>query len=268
MLVSTGVVRDSLGGLASSNNEASASFLGYISDIETNIDAYVDAPQGFADSLLRAIQIPATVEGRVDQKLTAYAGLLDVVALRGSSGSPTAQEYNSYSIDELVGSGAVSGVAESVNRALIKTSAITRSDDGSATVIVPVVTDGFRTRGEVLAAAIYARDQANVLLAKLDEGQLLFRTSILSDAYVQSLNNYDPLEGITSSVIRSALDLSFALPSERIKILDNESTLLEQCYELYGNIDDATLDYFILTNQLTGDNLLLMPRGSEVVYYV
>jgi len=38
--------------------------------------------------------------------------------------------------------------------------------------------------------------------------------------------------------------------------------------ELYGEVD-APLDFFIRSNNLTGDEILLeIPKGREIVYYI
>jgi hypothetical protein len=225
-------------------------------------------PDEFAAIMFEAIRVPVGASVGLGDKLRAYSGLLGLVA----ADSPAAARRsvrNRLAVNELIGSASVACIAESVNAALGNTSRITsKTIDGRTSVVVPAATDGFRTRAEVLSAAVFLRDSAAQLIAALDGGQQLFRPLSLSEIYVQALKNFDPLAQITSETIRSALSMSFTLPRERYKNLQAESTLINECFELYGNIDDSTLDYFILTNKLTGNELLQLPRGKRVVYYV
>ena len=43
--------------------------------------------------------------------------------------------------------------------------------------------------------------------------------------------------------------------------------MLELCSELYGQINDDTVNGFISQNKLTADEILELPRGKRVSYY-
>lgn len=267
MSAAVGWVRDSLGGIAAPDQDTDAGFLSIITELESNIGSYPDSPGDFSALMFEAVGLPARMPGLIGQKLRAYNRLLASVTVQKQP-RRTRSGRNTLLVREVVGSGAVLGTAESINSALMNTSRITRKVDGRTSITVPAETDGFRTRAEVLSAAVLLRDAAGSLVDYLDAGQLVFRPASLSETYLQALANFNPLVAITAKVIQSALSLSFTLPSERVKVLPAESTLINECFELYGNIDDSTLDYFILTNRLAGDKLLELPRGERVVYYV
>jgi len=76
-----------------------------------------------------------------------------------------------------------------------------------------------------------------------------------------------PMWAVVSTVIKAGLDLSFSLPIKRSIILPNSRTILDLAFEFYGNVDDITLDYLILTNCLSGNEIIEVPRGKEVVFY-
>jgi hypothetical protein len=63
------------------------------------------------------------------------------------------------------------------------------------------------------------------------------------------------------------VEISFSLFPERYVILDRPRALLELCAELYGRVDDSTVDALISTNKLTGDEIMEMPRGRRITYY-
>ncbi len=266
MLGALGSVTANLTDLAGLDPDVSALFAGYVDDLLINIDTYVDDPGEFARILVSAIRVPVRVPGRIDLKLQSYTGLLNTRFVRSTIDTSTASK-NALLTDELVGAATVVAASESVNVALDNTSTLIRSETGRAVISVPLVTDGYRTRGEALASAVYLRDSFLELVSYLDEGQVIFKEQILSRAYVQEVESYSPMGAVTYTVIKAALDLAFSLPFKRSIILPADSTITNQCYDLYGSIDDETLDYFILTNGLEGDSILLLPRGREVVYY-
>jgi len=63
------------------------------------------------------------------------------------------------------------------------------------------------------------------------------------------------------------IEISFALQTEKIITLTRARGLVELAGELYGEID-AKLDFFIKTNELTGSEILEIPRGRRIVYYI
>ena len=75
------------------------------------------------------------------------------------------------------------------------------------------------------------------------------------------------LDSQKPGVIKAGLDLSFSLPIKRSIVLSTSRTILDLCYEFYKNIDDVTLDYLILTNCLTSDDIIAVPRGKEIIFY-
>ena len=68
-----------------------------------------------------------------------------------------------------------------------------------------------------------------------------------------------------SFAVQGALERGLRLPKERTEILDRDETPITLSWRYYGNIDK--IDELIRINEWTGDTLLLVPRGSEVVHY-
>jgi prophage DNA circulation protein len=61
--------------------------------------------------------------------------------------------------------------------------------------------------------------------------------------------------------------LSFGLKQERRITTDRAHSIIDLCYDLYRNVDDS-LDFFIASNGFSGAEILEIPIGREVVYYV
>ena len=63
------------------------------------------------------------------------------------------------------------------------------------------------------------------------------------------------------------VEISFTLKQEFRITLDRPRTIIDLAAELYGEVD-GQLDFLISSNNLTGSEILDLPRGREIVYYV
>ena len=66
--------------------------------------------------------------------------------------------------------------------------------------------------------------------------------------------------------LRMMLNQSFNLDTRKIIKLGRDRQLVELLYELYGNLD--RVDEFIIDNKITYNELIILPMGREVAYYV
>lgn len=76
---------------------------------------------------------------------------------------------------------------------------------------------------------------------------------------------YHNLNQVYSKIVGYLIRLSFDLPKEIILTLQEDRQLIELVAELYGDLD--MIDFFIQTNDLTTDEIELLPQGKQVVYY-
>jgi prophage DNA circulation protein len=93
----------------------------------------------------------------------------------------------------------------------------------------------------------------------------------VSDGITQSMKS------IISATAGNLVRLSFSLKQERIIQTSQQETIITLCQELYGGkiedpivdgSDQSKLDFFISTNQITGDELILIPKEREIRYYI
>ncbi len=78
--------------------------------------------------------------------------------------------------------------------------------------------------------------------------------------------NYQALLDVVSMTAGFLVQTSFMLAAERRLTLARPRTLLDLAAELYGQVDEQ-LDRMIDDNDFTGDEILLIPTGTTVVYY-
>lgn len=266
IILSANKVDAALASITSTDQEIAATFRDHINNVLDNANEYVQEPFEYATQITSAIRVVSEVPGRIGSKLQGFKNLLDVLKLRDVTAAIN-QARNAILVDELVGTAAIISASESVNQGLNETSTIARDSKGKATITVPSVDTGFQSREEVLSAVVYLRDNSNDLINELDAGQVLFEDSLLSESYIQSVQSYVPTWGVVGTVIKAGLDLSFSLPIKRSIVLSTSRTILDLCYEFYKNVSDTTLDYLILTNSLTGNDIIEVPRGKEIIFY-
>lgn len=78
---------------------------------------------------------------------------------------------------------------------------------------------------------------------------------------------YQQLQEAVAITAGFLVGISFTLKQERRLILDRSRTIIDLVAELYGSIDEQ-LDFFITSNNLSGSEILELPKGREIVYYV
>lgn len=77
---------------------------------------------------------------------------------------------------------------------------------------------------------------------------------------------YQPLQQAAALSAGFLVANSFNLAQERRVVLGRPRTLLDAVAEFYGELDNR-FDFFISTNSLSGDEIIELPRGFELVYY-
>lgn len=212
------------------NEERAETFRRGISDFQSKIDDLVAEPQEMAQTYLTLARLPGRSGAAILTKAKSFSTVIEQLAAGGSPGSPAEAAARVLQFF-----GALSGLAESGlsgdlgNRAL----AVETSE---------VVRDSLETAIEAIEAMEAAVD------------------------YSASIALLSSLQGLVGQVSTLLLERSFALAVEQRRILDGDRTPIDLVYELYGDLDH--LDDFIKQNNLQRDEILLISRGREVVFYV
>ncbi len=78
---------------------------------------------------------------------------------------------------------------------------------------------------------------------------------------------YQQLQEAVAIAAGFLVEISFSLKQERHIILTHPRTIIDLVAELYSSVDDQ-LDFFISSNELSGSEILEVPRGRDIVYFV
>jgi hypothetical protein len=84
---------------------------------------------------------------------------------------------------------------------------------------------------------------------------------------VDSGETYNTLTQVVSEAVIYLVNVSFDLPQERIEILQNDRNLIEFLASVGLNVE-SNFDNFIQWNDLTADEIEILPKDLEVIYYV
>lgn len=207
--------------------------------INSSIDTLVSEPLTLASQTLILIQTPARALANIQARLTAYSDMAsalidgpDSVRSPGFNGV----NANAFRNDDLYASTAVTGA------------------------IVSVVNNQFETKTEALEAA-------EVILDLADDVNNWRDANLVSLSEIDTGGAYQQLQEAVALAAGFLVQISFSLKQERRIVLDRSRSIVELVAELYGEVD-AQLDFFINSNSLTGSEILELPKGKKIVYFI
>ena len=58
------------------------------------------------------------------------------------------------------------------------------------------------------------------------------------------------------------------LPTKRTLILNKDRSYIDICSEVYGDIEEETLDMFISDNNIKGEEIFMLRKGRSINYYI
>lgn len=209
--------------------------------IESSIDVLIDTPLTLAQQTIDLIQSPARAAISVSAKLDAYKNLADSVMFNASNAfviyNPDDRDSNNtFHTNDLYVTGYVSGQVTSV------------------------INNQFDTSTDAIAAADLILDQFDTLTNWRDQ-------NFESLSQIDSSATYQNLQEAVSLAVGFLIQISFTLKQEHIIVLDRARTIIDLEVELYGTLDE-NLDFLIRTNNLSGSEILELPVGRSILYYV
>jgi prophage DNA circulation protein len=210
--------------------------------INNSIDILVSDPLTLAFQTNILIQLPARSSSAIADRLNAYNNLFQSVITGANSisaSSSDSRNKNTFYTKDLYASTYITGS------------------------VISTIDTQFITKIDALLTAEKIINQMDDFIAWRD-------TNFASLSIVDTGESYQQLQNAVSLTVGFLIDLSFSLKQERRVILESPRTMVELIAELYPfeTVIDDELDFFIQSNNLTGSEILELPRGRELVYYV
>lgn len=210
-----------------------------VDSINQGIDILVAQPLTLAFQTAIMIQSPARALANIEARLTAYGDLASSI-ISGDNAvvepSIDNSSSNRFHTNDLYASTYVTGS------------------------VVSVVNNQFTTKTEALEAA-------DVVLTQLADVVEWRDNNFQALGEVDTGAAYQQLQEAVALTAGFLVEISFSLKQERTIVLDRNRTIIDLAAELYGSVDDQ-LDFLINSNNLSGSEILELPRGREIVYYV
>jgi len=207
--------------------------------INRGIDVLVATPLDLIFQTTLLIQSPARSLSAISARLDAYKDLAASL-LTGTGAavpaSPGVQDANAFYAREAFASSYVSGS------------------------VVSAVNARFETKAAALTAA-------ESILGQLADVEAWREGNYAALGAIDTGRAYQRLQEAVALTAGFLVEISFSLKQERAVVLDRARTIVDLSAELYGSVDDQ-LDFLINSNNLTGSEILELPKGRRIVYYV
>jgi prophage DNA circulation protein len=233
------IAQSALQNIANAQDDVQRKFNAVFDSINTGIDILIQDPLTLAFQTTILLQTPARADTSIRARLDAYSNLVNTI-ITGENAIRTpgndSQEANAFQNDDLFVSTLVTGA------------------------IVSVVNNQFETKTEALSAAEEILNLANTVTVWRDANYESLDLIDTGSAYQQ----FQEAVALTAGFL---VEISFSLKQERSIVLTHDRTIIDVVAELYGVVDEQ-LDFFIASNNLTGTEILELPKGKEVRYFV
>jgi prophage DNA circulation protein len=213
-----------------------AEFNAINASINASLDVLAGQPLTLAFQIMQLIQAPGRATALITDKLDAYENLANSIISNNDGSTSVSDTVNDYLTKDLFASGYVTGA------------------------VVSVINNQFDTRVAAIEAATAILELFDAVNTWRDENLTELETIDTGAAYQQ-------LQASVALVAGYLVEISFTLKQERRIILDRARTIVDLTAELYGEIDES-IDFLIESNDLSGSEILELPKGREVVYYV
>lgn len=224
----TSTLRD----IADSEDTVRQRFNAINTSINTSIDLLIGDPVTLALNTIQLVSLPSSASSSIKERLDGYGSLVSLIVNSSNDGK---QNNTARTQDLYVNSYVAAAVESALNTTYTTKSEAINAVDQLITMFDNVVS---------------WRDDLLVELGEADSGE-----------------TYQIIQDIVALSTAYIVNLSFSLQQERIICTDRNRNMIELSAELYGETD-TRLDFFINSNNLTGSEILEIPKGREIRYYV
>lgn len=195
---------------------------------DNNIVNLLIDPGGVADQFITLINTPANVITTATAYIDGYGNAIRTV-INGIADTPN-KFFNSFL--------SIAGLFGALNFGMTNAEFLFRPDAINAAESISELNDN--------------------IIIWMDEKIIEFEIADTGESY-------DSMVELFSLTVSYLIRLSFDLPKEIFITLQEERNIIELVAELYDDIDK--IDFFIETNDLTIDEMEILPQGKQVVYY-
>lgn len=214
--------------IADTKDDVKAQFDAINDSIDQGLDVLVEEPITLALQTIQLVQAPARASEAIAARLDGYNNLINDIT--GANGIADNNAFYSADLNVMA--------------------YVTGS-------ILSVVNNEFSTKPEAIAAADEILDQFDAITVWRDN----------NEPGIDTGEAYQKLQEAVALAAGFLVQISFTLKQERRLVLERARTIIDLAAELYGEIDPV-LDFIIESNNLTGSEIIELPKGREIAYYI
>lgn len=237
-----------------------ANVLSRLAALNRGIDVLIGTPAALARQTAELVQSPARGVRAIGERLEGYAQIF------AGSSSVFGDQLDAYGAfaDSIFGGSDEPSIQpqQTPNDAFVRVLFAASSVSGA---VLSAAGTEYQTRPQASRAALRVGRQWDDFVRWRDE-----KYGALSGFGLQALDvssSHGALYAAVSRCLGHLVSTSFGLAIERRITLGRPRQLIELAGELYGNVDNATLDRLIRENDLTGSEILEIPKGRTIAYF-
>jgi prophage DNA circulation protein len=236
---SLNAVKNTFDQITQAQEDANKQLNNVFNSISEGVDVLIGQPATLAFQTNILLQTPSLMADSIKARVDAYTNLINQFTT-GSSAVKVPGNDNT--------------AANDFQNADLYTSG------GLVAFIDNVANEEFETKTDAL-------QYADTVLDLFDQVNAWREANYSSLGLVDTGSMYQKLQNAVALTAGFLVQISFTLKQERTFILDRDRTMIDLVAELYGNIDES-LDFFINTNDLSGDEYKELKKGRQIVYFV
>lgn len=216
------------------------------------VDEIASNARNIATVLIKTARMPSEIVIGAMAKIQGYASVIKDI-INNVKKDPVGKKAiaNQYAATAAVRGALVASMGYGVAK-----TAVASARGGSSAAS----SGGFVSRAAVLSAV----DQ---VVEQFDSYQSYMDSQVEKDAFVDTGESYAALLETVICAVQVMQSAAFDLPLARTVRLARDRQLIELLTELYGADGFSRLDQFITDNELTADEIVVLPMGREVTYY-
>lgn len=231
-------------------------------NLKANIPSLSEKKEEIAQQALKLIELSSKLPTPVATKTDAYNSLAEKI-INDFKNDPAGINAvkNQFICTRLILCSTLVSLASGIALALDSNGEIDSPASASAVGVTNSSSNPgrFKSRDEAVACAVYLSNMYDSVVDFLD-------SKIDEDLIVETGESFVAMHDCVALSIKLIVEQSFNLTSRKKITLGKDRQIMELLAELYGNFD--RLDEFIVDNNLTYDEIQLIPMGREVAYYV
>ena len=251
-----------LGSIAAQVDAINILFTNLAAEILSTADELARAPFDLARQVQNLIQLPMLAVDSATDRISAYTEYVNEVTTfdeteenEFTAGSPSGK--NTLSIAGVASLAAISAI----NYSAVSTKSVTLDEIVSGEEISDI---GYLSRRQIIETIQAVQNIALIITQILsqfaaDFGALTF----FSQYFDYSILN----KNLITATIRNLNARIFSTSQEIIIITDKERNTVDLSAEVYGSVEVNTVQFLVSSNQLHGDEIYLIPKGKEIVFY-